>query len=105
MVASTHPARTPRHEDIVRFWVTARMRSPVLVRKSSQYIAATLTEARTMMKSRLNGSVRPVMSAKPPDSHVGDETSTLAAPKYRRRPCWMMSEAPHVSSSVSSGRP
>src|SRR5207247_2643981 len=36
---------------------------------------------------------------------AGDETSTLAAPNHRRSPCWMMSEAPHVSSSVSSGRP
>src|SRR3972149_5507997 len=36
VAASTTPARTPRHELIARFCVTARMRRPALVRKSSQ---------------------------------------------------------------------
>jgi hypothetical protein len=52
-VASTSEARTPRHALIPRFWVTARMRKPAELRKSSQYIAPTLTVARPMMKTRL----------------------------------------------------
>ena len=59
VVASTTPARTPRHALIARFWVTARMRRPALVRKRSQYIAATEAAASPMMKTRLYGSVRP----------------------------------------------
>jgi len=57
------------------------------------------------MKTRLYGKVSPTITGTPPESHEGELTSTFAAPNQSRRPCWIMSEAPHVKSSVSSGRP
>jgi hypothetical protein len=58
-----------------------------------------------MMKIRLYGSCRPTITGMPPESHLGDVTSTFAAPNQSRRPCWIMRLTPHVRSSVSSGRP
>ena len=57
------------------------------------------------MNTRLYGKVSPTITGTPPESHDGELTSTFAAPNQRRSPCWMISEAPHVSSNVSSGRP
>ena len=57
------------------------------------------------MKSLLNGSWIPTITGTPPESHVGEITSTFAAPNQRRRPCWIMRLMPQVSSRVSSGRP
>jgi hypothetical protein len=81
------------------------MRRPASVRNSRKYIALTETVASPMMKIRLYGSCKPTITGIPPESHLGDVTSTFAAPNQSRRPCWIIRLTPHVRSSVSSGRP
>ena len=98
------PVEMPIAAAMRRFCVTARMRRPNDVARSSNCSAAKTTMASTMIHSR------PVVICRPPtliepDMKAGALTWRLLAPKIVRTACCRISETPQVASRVSSGRP
>ncbi|MCY1313657.1 hypothetical protein D9M68_440780 [compost metagenome] len=87
-----------------RFWVTARIRSPIGVLLSRNRSAAKTVNAKTIIHSRFQVIVSPP-SSKAPDIHEGLPTSRLVGPKIERTACCRISDMPQVASKVSSGRP
>ncbi len=58
-----------------------------------------------LIAMRLNGKVRLLITATPPESHAGFSTGTFCAPNRLRTACIRTRLMPQVASSVSSGRP
>ena len=58
-----------------------------------------------MMAMRLNGKVRLLITATPPDNQAGFSTGTFCAPNRLRIVCISTRLMPQVANSVSSGRP
>ena len=101
---SMRPVEMPIAAAMRRFCVTARMRRPNDVARSTNCSATKTTIASTMIHSRLVVISRPP-SWNAPDMKAGALTWRLLAPNRVRTACCRISETPQVASSVSSGRP
>ena len=91
-------------EAMRRFCVTARMRSPKGVARSTAWSAAKTARVNTTIHRR------PLVISSPPRWNepvmkAGAETGRLSGPKAVRTACCSTSDTPQVASRVSSGRP
>ena len=83
----------PMADAICRFCVTARMRSPKGVSRSSACNAPKTASEKTMIHMRPCVMDRPP-SWSGPDMKPGAPTSLLLAPKTVRTICWRISDTP-----------
>jgi hypothetical protein len=89
---------------MARFWVTARISRPSLVKRNSPSSATNTTREKQIIHSRLYVTVMwPTSNA--PLIHEGAPTSRLVGPNAVRTACCRISERPQVASKVSRGRP
>ena len=91
-------------EAMRRFCVTARMRRPKGVARSTSCRAAKTASVNTTIHMRPEVISRPPMW-NDPAMKAGAETGRLSGPKAVRTACCRISDTPQVASRVSSGRP